>query len=425
MTSTRPANRYSNDFSLKNIGGKALLTRAGHTEERDELIEFFRDDLLKWMTPEEAVEKLQELVREFQRNPKENRLKKIVPKMCKLHTDLLVIEAFYWYDEIFRLSTRRHVRPSFADLRHILNFAQMAACVPQVKLVTCDGDGTIYTHNQNIENREIVEPILSVLRLGLHFGLVTAAGYPGKAERYEQRLELLLSAMLEEMNAGTLPADVLDRFFVLGGESNYLLHASKDEAEGRLRLHFVPDEEWKTPQLLSWTQEQIAEVLDRGTAALHEACERLDIPVQTIRKERAVGIIPTEAVATVEDMDEIVMSVHDELFDAPVPFCAFNSRSDVWLDIGSKGLGIQCMLEKFGLVPAEALHFGDELYSTGNDRTARESCCTVWVDNENETPFYMRLLLQLIKHGPDGVPQSVKKAMNGPCKRCGSNGVLP
>ena len=121
----RPGNRYSNDFSLKKIGGKALLTRAGHTEERDELIEFLRDDLLKWMTLEEAVAKLQELVYEFQRNPKQNRLKKIVPNMCKLHTDLWVIDAYHWYDEIFKLSTRRHVRPSFADLRHILNFAQV------------------------------------------------------------------------------------------------------------------------------------------------------------------------------------------------------------------------------------------------------------------------------------------------------------
>eukprot|EP00959_Pyramimonas_sp_CCMP1952_P435987 9129701-Pyramimonas_sp.AAC.1 len=69
--------RYNTELSLKSIGGKALLTRAGHTEERDELIEFLRDDLLKWMTLEEAVAKLQELVQEFRRNPKQNRLRKI------------------------------------------------------------------------------------------------------------------------------------------------------------------------------------------------------------------------------------------------------------------------------------------------------------------------------------------------------------
>eukprot|EP00976_Prorocentrum_cordatum_P093531 1189411-Prorocentrum_minimum.AAC.1 len=125
--------RYNTELSLKSIGGKALLTRAGHTEERDELIEFLRDDLLKWMTLEEAVAKLQELVQEFRRNPKQNRLRKIVPNMCELHSDLLVVEAYQWYDDIFRLSTRRHVRPSFADLRHVLNFASMAGCVPQVR----------------------------------------------------------------------------------------------------------------------------------------------------------------------------------------------------------------------------------------------------------------------------------------------------
>jgi IMP and pyridine-specific 5'-nucleotidase len=333
---------YGSDFAIKNVTGKAGLTRAGHTQERDGLIEFLQHDLLKWMTLEEAAVKLQELIHEFMRNPKQNRLRKIVPNMSTLHTDLMVVEAYYWYDEIFKLSTRRHVRPSFADLRHILNFAQMGACAPQARLITCDGDGTIYTHNQNIENPELVTHILNILRQGLYFGLVTAAGYPGKAERYEQRIGLLLQTLWDEISSGKMSEDVLRRFFVMGGESNYLLHATKDCKEGRLRLHFVPDEEWKTPQLLGWTQGQIDEVLDRGTAALKEASARLNIPFQIIRKERAVGMIPTEALVTVEDLDEMVLSVHHELHNSPVPFCAFNSRSDVWLDIGSKGLGIRC-----------------------------------------------------------------------------------
>jgi hypothetical protein len=41
------------------------------------------------------------------------------------------------------------------------------------------------------------------------------------------------------------------------------------------------------------------------------------------------------------------------------------------------------------------MHVGDELYSTGNDRTAREAACKVWVENETETPFYLRLLARL------------------------------
>jgi hypothetical protein len=57
-------------------------------------------------------------------------------------------EAVRRYDGVFRLSVRRHVKPCFADLRHILNVAQLSACAPTLKMVTTDGDGTIYRHNQ-------------------------------------------------------------------------------------------------------------------------------------------------------------------------------------------------------------------------------------------------------------------------------------
>ena len=52
------------------------------------------------------------------------------------------------YDGVFKLSVRRHVKPCFADLRHILNVAQLSACAPALHMVTTDGDGTIYRHNQ-------------------------------------------------------------------------------------------------------------------------------------------------------------------------------------------------------------------------------------------------------------------------------------
>eukprot|EP00241_Pyramimonas_parkeae_P019021 CAMPEP_0114298186 /NCGR_PEP_ID=MMETSP0059-20121206/12284_1 /TAXON_ID=36894 /ORGANISM="Pyramimonas parkeae, Strain CCMP726" /LENGTH=385 /DNA_ID=CAMNT_0001420531 /DNA_START=88 /DNA_END=1242 /DNA_ORIENTATION=+ len=364
-------------ISLDDLGAVGVLTRQGHTEENDVLIDFLRNDLMKWQTLEQAFAKLQELVEEFIRNPNKNRLKQQIPQMRIVHSPLHLVEAFKWYDSVYKLSTRLHVKPSFADLRHILNIAQMSAVVPGLRMVTMDGDGTIYRHNQCIENPELVEAILDVLRKGMVFGLVTAAGYPGKADRYEQRLGLVLEALYDHVSRGTMPADTLERFFVIGGECNYLLRAATREDGKSLGLSFVPNEEWKTPELLEWTDSQIKNVLDRGTAALEEVTQRLNMAVQIYRKERAVGIIPTNEVTT-EDLDEVVLSLHHELHDAEVPFTAFNSRVDVWLDIGSKGHGIRCMSDHYGIKPHEILHIGDELYSTGNDRTARESSCTVW-----------------------------------------------
>jgi IMP and pyridine-specific 5'-nucleotidase len=82
--------------------------------------------------------------------------------------------------------------------------------------------------------------------------------------------------------------------------------------------------------------------------------ERLNIDAQFFRKERAVGMVPREGChPTTEDLDEVVLCLHEELADSPVPFCAFNSRVDVWLDIGSKAHGIRAMQAHYGLTAAQ------------------------------------------------------------------------
>ena len=84
-------------------------------------------------------------------------------------------------------------------------------------------------------------------------------------------------------HSGTLPADVLDRFFVVGGECNYYLRPVYSPDGARLRLNFIPGEEWKTPELLEWSDSQIQTLLDRGTTALLEVTERLNMPVEIYR----------------------------------------------------------------------------------------------------------------------------------------------
>ena len=54
------------------------------------------------------------------------------------------------------------------------------------------GVATTHMQRQCIESMEMVLMIVEMLRAGLIFGLVTAAGYPGQAARYEARLEKLL-----------------------------------------------------------------------------------------------------------------------------------------------------------------------------------------------------------------------------------------
>lgn len=57
-------------------------------------------------------------------------------------------------------------------------------------------------------DNEMIEHIVALMRSNVHVAIVTAAGYPGQAERFEQRVEGLLAAFRHLR----LPAEVTDRF---------------------------------------------------------------------------------------------------------------------------------------------------------------------------------------------------------------------
>ena len=61
-----------------------------------------------------------------------------------------------------------------------------------------------------------------------------------------------------------------------------------------------------------------------------------------IRKERAVGVVPLSN-TVYEVLEDLAITVHSQLVDAPVPFCAFNGGGDVFVDIGNKSLGLHAL----------------------------------------------------------------------------------
>lgn len=76
----------------------------------------------------------------------------------------------------------------------------------------------------------------------------------------------------------------------MGGECNYLLRVSGPDK----RLEFVPDREWKSPCMMSWTKEQCEALLDSAERLLLEGAHRLRLPVQ-VRRGREPGRGCTEA----------------------------------------------------------------------------------------------------------------------------------
>ena len=49
----------------------------------------------------------------------------MVPSIGTFYTPLRLVEAFLTYDDFFALSRRRYVPPNFAEMRHVLNIAQV------------------------------------------------------------------------------------------------------------------------------------------------------------------------------------------------------------------------------------------------------------------------------------------------------------
>jgi IMP-specific 5'-nucleotidase len=65
------------------------------------------------------------VAQEHRTDPHRSRLHRLVPSIGRIFTDLPLLRAFQEYDRHFNISRRRFVPPNFAEIRHILNIAQV------------------------------------------------------------------------------------------------------------------------------------------------------------------------------------------------------------------------------------------------------------------------------------------------------------
>lgn len=372
-----------------------------------------------------------------------SRLRNLVPSIGKFFTALPLTEAFLIEDERRQLSKRRLVSPSFNDVRMILNTAQILALSKlykesasngsRLKLITFDGDVTLYDDGKNLgQDDAVVHRLIQLLSLDLFVGVVTAAGYPGQqgAANYYQRLKGLIDAINKHP---TLTERQKESLLVMGGESNYLFRY--DAKLGNLK--FIEADEWYLPMMMEWDKEQIHHIMETSHQHLLSLQKKFEITDNTtiIRKERSLGIIPNPGFKILrEHLEEFVlscslklnqiMSHHDgaivtqeqdgdhkttnisSAIKDDIKVCAFNGGSDVWIDIGDKSLGVES-LQKYlcrdealhhvcPIYKSESLHIGDQFASLGaNDFKARLSACTVWIASPRET---VAALDDLIKH---------------------------
>ena len=311
----------------------------------------------------------------------------------------LPLEAAFKYQDLRRsISSRRFVSPSFNDVRLVLNSAQIMAVTTygELRLATFDGDVTLYDDGQSLEpDSPVIPRMLDLLRRDVRVGIVTAAGYT-TADRYYARLHGLLDALAASAELAPRQKAGL---VVMGGEANYLFEF---DASSPHRLRPVPRGEWLTPEMAAWPAADITALLDTAEAALRDCVATLRLPASVMRKDRAVGIVPSDPATRIarESLEETVLVVQKVLELSPagragsVPFCAFNGGRDVFVDIGDKSWGVKVCQTWFGRADGlgeairgeHTLHVGDQFLSAGaNDFRARIVGTTSWIASPAET----------------------------------------
>jgi IMP and pyridine-specific 5'-nucleotidase len=417
---------------------------------RDGMFEFFRGMLNHSFVLDAMSESaantwghFEQLIDEHRKQPTGSRLSELVPTIGDFFTHLPLRSAWEEYDAKYCISKRRFVNVSFNEIRHVANLAQVIAYKSKsnnnstttttttdkstteatkslkrfsgeesgsnIKLITFDGDCTLYSDGASMKNQDLAKALVDLILNGVHVGLVTAAGYGHDAPRYEERVQMLLT-MLE--NHPDVNSKAAARFFVLGGECNFLLHCKyemdNESNTKRARLH--PDTQWMPEELKSCTEESMQELLDVAEASLKWGLDDLGLHKKAaiIRKTRAVGMYqkPNTGPSQLrrESLDECVLRVQSDLRElgSNVPFCAFNGGNDVFIDIGNKRVGVRGLQEFFNFKPEECLHVGDQFLNTGNDFAARSCCPTVWVTSPMETFYVVRRILQDVIIGKNG-----------------------
>jgi IMP and pyridine-specific 5'-nucleotidase len=278
----------------------------------------------------------------------------------------------------------------------------------RLKLVTFDGDCTLYSDGAAMKSQELANALVALILNGVHVGLVTAAGYGHQSEKYEARVQMLLTTLEKHKDINAAAAA---RFFVLGGECNFLLHCrySLDEDTNTHRARLVPDTTWSPEELRGCSDSDMQALLDVAEATLTEAMSDLNLSKAGIlRKSRAVGLIqkPNTGPSKLrrESLDECVLRVQQDLraLESKVPYCAFNGGNDVFIDIGNKRVGVRGLQSFFGFQGQHCLHVGDQFLNTGNDFAARGCCPTVWVTSPLETYYVVRRILDDVTTGEGG-----------------------
>lgn len=385
-----------------------MLARRQHT---DPLVSLMLDLIDKYALPE-ACAIAEDLIADHleavqHRTEPVTELSTLAPRLVsnefgRLWQPLHLREALIDYDAEAHVTCRQYVPATFRELRNICNLAQVRPAVAApLQLLTFDGDKTLYPDRETLSaDSPLVPLLLELLRRGVALALVTAVGFD-EAGPYEERL----SGLLKALTALGAPDALCGRLYVVGGQCNYLARCLA--RQGAAVLEMVPGKEWRLPEMQRWQTAQLQRLLDVAQRALLDGAARMHLAgkVKLVRKTRAVGLLYEGEMhrTTTLMLDELAVHARQAVREeqrtnralASMPFCAFNGGRDVFVDVGSKDLGIASLQRMVGATPQSTLHIGDQFTLTGNDLLARRACGTLWVDSPEETAVLLAYTLRM------------------------------
>jgi IMP and pyridine-specific 5'-nucleotidase len=145
-----------------------VLRRKGRLKEQDGLIEFIIS-MHSTHSAFQVMEKMERWVVEHLEDPIRSTLSRLIPSLGRFYTPLPLVQALQEYDEFASLSRRRYVPPNFAEIRHVLNIAQVHAIAEKLSLLTFDADGTLYADGHHIQrDNKMITHIIKLMQQGVH-----------------------------------------------------------------------------------------------------------------------------------------------------------------------------------------------------------------------------------------------------------------
>ena len=105
---------------------------------------------------------------------------------------------------------------------------------------------------------------------------------------------------------------------------------------------------------------------------------------------------PTRARGRLEELTLATQAALAALGSNAIPTSAFNGGHDVFVDVGSKALGLAALQGLLGASPESTVHVGDRFTSTGNDLRTRDCASTLWTASPSNTLQLLHRLVPLV-----------------------------